>query len=103
MAFDPVLVENTRAWLVKAKHDLERVARILSIEPVDLEDGLFHSQQASEKALKAFLTWHDQPFRRIHDLAALGEQCVCVDASLRAMVDQVGLLTAYATIFRYPG
>ena len=28
-------------------------------EPPDPEGGLFHSQQAAEKALKGFLTWHD--------------------------------------------
>jgi HEPN domain-containing protein len=103
MALDPVLVENTRAWLEKGSRDLERVERILSGEPVDLEDGLFHSQQASEKALKAFLTWHDEPFRRIHDLTALSEQCSAIDAGLKNLLDDAGRLTEYAWIFRYPG
>jgi HEPN domain-containing protein len=74
MAHDPVLVENAAAWLQKAGQDLRRVERCLADEPPDVEDALFHCQQAAEKALKAFLTWHDQPFKKTHDLAALGSQ-----------------------------
>jgi HEPN domain-containing protein len=72
MAHDPVLVENTTAWLRKAGQDLRRVERCLADEPPDVEDALFHCQQTAEKAPKAFLTWHDQPFKKTHDLAALG-------------------------------
>jgi hypothetical protein len=39
-------------------------------------DITFHAQQLAEKALKGFLTWHDQPFRKTHDLVEIGEQCV---------------------------
>jgi HEPN domain-containing protein len=45
---------------------------------------MFHCQQAAEKALKAFLTFHDQPFRKTHDLASLGKQCANIDATLEA-------------------
>ena len=31
----------------------------------------FHAQQATEKALKAVLSWHGVEFRRTHDLALL--------------------------------
>ena len=58
MAHDPVLVENAAAWLRKAWQDLRRVERCLTDEPPDVEDALFHCQQAAEKALKAFLIWH---------------------------------------------
>ena len=47
MALDPVLVENTSAWLQKAEEDLQRVGRSLSADPPDVEDALFHSQQAA--------------------------------------------------------
>jgi len=45
--------------------------RCLTDEPPDVEDALFHCQQAAEKALKAVLIWHDRPFKKTHDLAAL--------------------------------
>jgi HEPN domain-containing protein len=47
----------------------------------------FHCQQAAEKALKAYLAWRNQPFRRTHDLRELVEQCAGLSpdfASLRA-------------------
>lgn len=49
-------------------------------------DALFHCQQAIEKALKAFLTWHDEPFRKTHDLGELGTQCVTLDDTLTALL-----------------
>ncbi len=76
MPLDPVLLRNTAAWLAKALQDMERVDRCLAVDSPDVEDALFHCQQAAEKALKAFLTFHDQPFRKTHDLAALGALCV---------------------------
>jgi HEPN domain-containing protein len=63
---------------------------------------MFHCQQAAEKALKAFLTFHDQPFRKTHDLASLGKQCANVDATLAALVDRLDDLSEYAWAYRYP-
>lgn len=74
MAYDPALVEDTRGWLTRASLDLH----------------------AAEKALKAFLAWHDEPFRKTHDLEELGGQVAAFDPSLRALVDRAGTLTEYA-------
>lgn len=56
---------------------------------------MYHCQQASEKALKGLLVWHDQPFPRTHDLGRLGKQAVELDPTLE--------FTKYAWMFRYPG
>ena len=66
-------------------------------------DAAFHCQQASEKALKAFLAWRDVPFRKTHDLAVIGQQCVALDATLEPVCRRAERLTAFAWIFRYPG
>ena len=66
-------------------------------------DVAFHAQQASEKAMKALLAWHDLPFRKTHNLEELGQQCVKLDASLKSVVDRVAPLTEFAWKFRYPG
>lgn len=102
MALDPVLVENTVAWLKKAALDCRRAGRCLADQPPDFEDAVFHCQQAAEKALKAFLTWHDQPFKKTHDLAALGSQCKEIDGSFEPLIDRLDDLTQYAWIYRYP-
>jgi HEPN domain-containing protein len=79
---DDTRTADTRAWLVKTLQDLRRVEILLAATPADVEGALFHCQQAAEKALKAFLTWHDVRFRRIHDLDEIGKQCVQVDRTL---------------------
>jgi HEPN domain-containing protein len=100
---DPVRAADAGAWPAKAARDLRRVGLLLAAEPPDPEGGLFHSQQAAEKALKGFLTWHDVPFRRVHELDELGEQCVGIDSSLAELMSRADALTKYAWRFRYPG
>ncbi len=78
------------------------MARCLSEDPPDTEDALFHSQQSAEKASKAFLTWNDQPFRKTHDLSALGKQCSDIDRTLIGLMNRLDDLTEYAWIYRYP-
>jgi HEPN domain-containing protein len=63
---------------------------------------VFHSQQAAEKAAKAFLTFRQIPFRKTHDLTDLGSQCVSADPSLEPILREVANLTDYASAFRYP-
>ncbi len=41
--------------------------------------SVFFSQQAAEKAAKAFLTFHHVAFRKTHDLTYPGAQCAAVD------------------------
>jgi HEPN domain-containing protein len=82
---------------------LRRVDLLLAADPPDPEGGLFHSQQAAEKALNGFLTWHDVPFRRVHELDELGERCGGIDSSLAELMGRADALTKYAWRFRYPG
>ena len=100
---DPTRIADTRAWLIKTVRDLRRVEILLGADPPDVEGALFHCQQAAEKAFKAFLTWHDVPFRRVHELDVIGAQCVDVDSTLKDLVDRADMLTKYAWQFRYPG
>lgn len=71
--------------------------------PPILDDLVFHCQQAVEKALKAFLTWHDEIFRKTHNLEELGEQCLRLDSALHLLIDRAVPLSEYAWKFRYPG
>ncbi|MCC6629588.1 MAG: HEPN domain-containing protein [Chloroflexi bacterium] len=100
---DPVLVADARAWLVRAAADLRAADVDLAALPPLLEDALFHSQQAVEKAFKAFLTFHLQPFRRTHSLEEIGAACLALDASLRPTVGETAPLSEYAWAYRHPG
>ena len=103
MGHDPSLLAETREWLIKAEMDLRSARHDLSASPPLHEDILFHCQQACEKNLKSFLVWHGQVFRKTHSLEELGEQCLAIDESLRAIIDRIVPLTEYAWKFRYPG
>jgi HEPN domain-containing protein len=103
MPHDPELLAETRSWISKSSKDLAAGAVDLTADPPLLGDAVFHAQQAVEKALKAFLTWHSTPFRRTHLLEELGEQCLRIDPSLKVLVDRAVPLTKYAWMYRYPG
>jgi HEPN domain-containing protein len=42
---------------------------------------VFHAQQAAEEAMKAFVAWHDTPFRKTHNLEELSGQWVALEAA----------------------
>jgi HEPN domain-containing protein len=99
---DAARLQDARAWLSKAELDLKAAAYEMAAEGL-WADVMFHAQQAAEKSMKAFLAWHDVPFRKTHNLEELGQQCVSVDAMLAPVADQAAPLTEYAWKFRYPG
>lgn len=67
------------------------------------EDVVFRCQQAAEKALKGFLTYHQQPFGKTHDLRDLSRKCLDIDPALMPILEPAIPLTRYAWKFRYPG
>jgi len=102
MPHDRVLVAETKAWFAKAANDLRAAEHEFTAVPPLLSDIVFHCQQAAEKAMKGFLTWHDIPFRKTHSLEQIGEQCLGIDPTLKPLVDRAVPLTDYAWRFRYP-
>ncbi len=95
--------QEVKAWLAKAGNDLRGAEVDLAADPPLVEDALFHCQQATEKALKAFLTAHDTPFRKTHDLDELASACERFDGSLKETLNPARDLTVFAWEFRYPG
>ena len=103
MANDRARAEDTREWLGKAREDLQAAKRLLKPPRRLSNSAVFHCQQAAEKALKGFLSWHDIPFRKTHNLLEIGGACVDFVPSLKELVDRAGPLTEYAWKYRYPG
>jgi HEPN domain-containing protein len=85
-------------WCAQARKDLNAARLLASAEP---SRSVFHSQQAAEKAAKAFLIFHDVSFRKTHDLNELGGQCAALNASLAPLFKEASNLTDYAVVFRY--
>lgn len=99
----PEKAAEVRSCLSKAATDLRAAGVDLGASPALIGDAMFHCQQAIEKALKAFLTAHDEPFRKTHDLDELAIACGRTDPALEAEVGPARDLTAFAWEFRYPG
>lgn len=99
---EDVKLSLTHEWLAKAEEDLLAAERMNQPPPL-LDVALFHCQQATEKAFKAFLTWHDRPFRKTHELSELLLQCQEIDQQFADLLGSAKVLTQYATQTRYPG
>ena len=50
---------EVRNRLIKSQHDLGSARRLMEGDEPYLDTAVYHCQQAAEKALKAFLTYHD--------------------------------------------
>lgn len=101
MSQNELLARETRESLAKAIENL-KAARVLAGNGLE-EPALYHCQQSGEKALKAFLSWHQTPFRKTHNLEELGESCAGIDPSLDPLAATAHALTDYAWKMRYPG
>jgi hypothetical protein len=96
MAPDPARIADTRAWLTKSAHDLRRVDILLGADTPDVEGAVFHSQQAAEKAFKAFLR---AGFR--WKRAAQNPEAVAIDCSkVWHSSDSTGRFCAYVNFGR---
>ena len=90
-------------WLAKARGDLDSAKILFQANPPQLETGLFHCQQAAEKVLKGWLTFHEIPFLKTHDLAVLLNLCAKKEKGFLQWQEKLPRLTPFATESRYPG
>lgn len=98
--------EETRTeiwkWLVKSQHDLGSARRLMEGDEPYLDTAVYHCQQAVEKALKAFLTYHGILFEKTHDLTELVALSAQVESAFDDWQEVASELTPYAVRFRYP-
>jgi len=87
-------------WLRQAEEDLESARDSSKAE--HYEWACFQSQQAAEKALKAFL--HSKGFRAIltHSIRDLILDCSKYEEDFRSLLSQGKVLDAYYIPTRYP-
>ncbi|MCL2148480.1 MAG: HEPN domain-containing protein [Methanomassiliicoccaceae archaeon] len=89
-------------WLRYADNDL-RVAHILSDHPpLQVEIICYHCQQASEKALKAFLLFSGCEPPKTHSLESLVRLCGEVADGFDDIVADCEYLNPYSVTPRYP-
>lgn len=95
--------ELTRSWLTKARRDLLSAERLSGTNQPLLDTASYHCQQAAEKAIKAFLIYHDVRFGKTHDLDVLLSQAAEILSDFSSCRDLGRVLTPLAVEFRYPG
>ncbi len=88
-----------RGWLRKAASDV--VSMEATLGTTALDGACFHAQQAAEKYLKGFLTYHDTPYPHTHNLTDLTELCALIDAAFHSLAPMAAELTPYAVRLRY--
>jgi HEPN domain-containing protein len=94
--------EYVKKWLTKAANDLKVAENELKVPTENMvTDAIcFHSQQAVEKYLKAYLITRDVEFGKTHNLEFLLELCIKEDPEFKKI--DVGNLSFFAVEARYP-
>ena len=99
---DEAKTAATKAWLTKARNDLD-TARLISASPDGhLDAAIYHCQQASEKAVKGFLISCGAAFQKTHDVEQLVDLAMEQDDTFSAWLNEAAMLTPLATAYRYP-
>ena len=89
-------------WLRKADLDIDSAEALLSRDIPLLYPSCFHSQQAAEKYLKAYLTCHQVEFPKTHNIGQILDLVGTVDGSLAKELEPATALTPYGVDIRYP-
>ncbi|MGA2093518.1 MAG: HEPN domain-containing protein [Sedimentisphaerales bacterium] len=100
---DKIRDEFVRQWLMKAEEDLNAAKSLIAYGMTFLSTVCFHSQQAAEKYLKAFLTYHQVEFPKTHDIDELLDLAARADNKLAESLRDTIVLTNYSVDARYPG
>ena len=97
------LHELVAEWIKYSKNDLSVAQHLYdNMHPRQLEIICYHSQQAAEKALKAFLVLNDITPPKIHDLNRLCEMCNDINENFSQVVQYCSALNLYSNLPRYP-
>ena len=89
-------------WLIKAYHDLISAKKLAQDEEPVLDTAIYHTQQCAEKALKAYLSYKQQPPQKSHNLRLLVELCQEIDEAFAEILGDAEELSPFATAYRYP-
>ena len=90
-------------WIYKAGQDITSAEALLSQDPPLLYPSCFHSQQAAEKYLKAYLTRRQVEFPKTHSIREILNLVKTVDEELATELLPATALTPYGVEVRYPG
>ena len=93
--------DHARLLLGMARKDLRALRAMLDPDAFAEEIFGFHAQQATEKALKAWLSLAGRAYPRTHDIGALLEILEASNESVPATAWELAELTDFAVQLRY--
>jgi len=92
------------AWVEKAEQDFEGAVFLAAKRSKSIPDLVcFHSQQAAEKYLKAYLILQHLPFPKTHDLVKLKNLLMGKAPEIELIADLLVFLNEFSVQYRYPG
>lgn len=94
--------ELVEQWIQKAEHDLGVAKLTLENKPEFTDSICFHSQQAVEKYLKAYLILLDIAYQKTHNLVYLLDLIKEKEDISDDYYDLIEKLEDYAVEIRYP-
>ena len=97
----PEQKEVIAEWYQKAEEDLLAAKVVIQASPMLYDVAAFHSQQAAEKYLKAYLVYFETMPPKVHDLKQLIDLLEKFDVSINEIRD-AEFLSLYAVRSRYP-
>ena len=92
--------ETATRWLRQAEHDLTIAQN--HCKQGNHSDACFMAEQASQKALKAFLIAQGQRSVPIHSVAQLAERCAGFHSDFKKLIAPGRVLDQYYIPTRYP-
>ncbi|MEM5828360.1 MAG: HEPN domain-containing protein [Candidatus Aenigmatarchaeota archaeon] len=97
--YEKSIDEITKEWIKDAEEELKAAKTLLNELP---EKSAVHAQQAVEKFLKAFLSFHNQPIPKTHVIEILIKKCAKIDNEFsKLLIPEIIVLTEYYRS-RYP-
>jgi len=94
--------KSTEILLKKAENDLKDAKILFKSDESSMEGICFHSQQAVEKSLKAYLAYNNREINKTHNISEILKDCKSVD-NIFGELEKLNIddITNYAVIVRY--
>jgi len=89
-------------WFKKGDNDILNVENNLKAEVYPADTVCFHCHQAAEKYLKGFLSFHNKPVEKTHNLLFLHQMCLNICHEFNTIREELLNLNNYSASIRYP-
>ena len=94
--------KDFREWIRFAENDIESAEVLSKIYKPKIEIACYLCHQSAEKALKAYLIFHNIEYKLIHNLSILCSDCQEIDNTFSMLNKHCFTLNRFSNVARYP-